>query len=132
MQMKRVLMLVISVMVALGAIVAGILFLLRPVVMGDITAGFADDVRSYVVAHSGRLPPDWVAFSEWMKETNSDRWKPEDLSARFAIRSATVLNMKTEDHPVEILDPSLIGMQDFLDRALSSAAIEVKAMPANP
>jgi hypothetical protein len=131
--MKRALKLILPVMVALGAIVGGIFFLMRPVVIGDITAGFAEDVRSYVMAHHGSLPTDWIGFSEWIKQAKgSDRWKPEDLSARFAIRSTTVVTVKADDHPVEIIDPSLIGMQDYLDRALRSAAMEIDTVPAKP
>jgi hypothetical protein len=95
---------------------------ITPIVDGDTTAAFAGDLAEYVSAHNGMLPTNWTEFAEWMKKTKeSARWKAVELERRFAIRIPRQHEGATPPVYIEVIDPQLRNMQDFINRAIQNA-----------
>jgi hypothetical protein len=99
---------------------------LRLVLLGDITAAFAADLRDFVLQHSGRLPTDWKEFEKWETERDGDTRWPADVSDRMMELLSPPENV-LGDYPryVRVIDPDIKVMERYINSSIYSAHIQL-------
>ena len=104
-------------------------FQLRPMIAGDRTAAFTNILMEFVSAHDGRLPQDWSEFCNWMKVNKpGGECSVPELEKRFVIlihqRQAIGAAGSEIPHYIEIKDPAITGMTDFVNGRIQCTEFE--------
>ena len=117
-----VLGLVFAILAAVGAYVYSVT---RPIVLGDITASWASSVRDYAIAHDATLPKTWSEFVAWEKAKDPGYGITSDeMEKRFRILERDLRKGTDSTRYIEIIDPDLKKMEDFVNRTVRSAAYD--------
>lgn len=107
---------------------------LRLVAKGDIAFSFAQDLREYVLAHSGELPNNWKDFEEWTSQRDGKtRWPAESTEKRMKLLSPPYEVRDGIPQCVQVIDKDLVGLEGRINGLVYSAQIELGTTnnPAN-
>jgi hypothetical protein len=115
-----------GVLVTLGVCAAVYVYsVTKPMILGDITASWAHSMRAFAISHDAKLPTTWREFVNWEKEQNPNyRITPEEMEKRFRIHQYDLRKGTESTIYIEVIDPKLKGMEDYVNRTVRTAIYE--------
>jgi len=118
----KILLKCMALVISIITLVIIILFQLYKFHEGTISFALINAIAEYADAHHGSYPNNWSDFCLWSnRENGNDRWKVDELNARFVLPwGKNSAQMDEDDVFITVIDPRLKYLEMNLNKNLNS------------